>query len=833
MTEINTTVKEKVVSLYKFIRELNKLKQNLVLNAKDYNWSKCFDEFPKDDRNILFYSQDRFNENSEAKWAILEVTKPEFEHCPEPQKCIKGWLSANWEVYRKKASFHEIRKIKRSESKFKYRLEYFVSDSRRVISYTSWIENRTEWVSKVRNSAFDFVNANCPEPDVIFKEWLFDGWENIDSEAAFKPVMRVSENDEYINDTHEQLIQLSQLEEIDDEDFTVEFFLDDPERVIFYNDWISKRELWVKRQIFIEKIRDFFTELYRIRVDLERDAETLELVVTNGYLTDAKNSKINIPIISKRVNIIYNASDNKITIEDTDGVTELYTALFQQIEDINLASIKELIEELQKEDYHPLDNNGTSEFLKRLIHQLSPDSCFHKESKKEIVYNSRLNLYWKPMLVVRKRLDKTVKVIEQIIKNIEDTGKVPSPIKDIVVGGSLDTLKEDVSSETIEERLASVGGESLDILLSKEANREQLEIAKRIEKFNAVIVQGPPGTGKTHTIANLLGHFLAKGKSVLVTSYTKKALSVLKGKVENHIQNLCVSMLDNSNKDMEKSIDGITDYMGRTTSFEIRRDMDSLDLERQVIINQLANVRKKLFAIINQESSSIVVNGEEISPSKAAKYVLDNREELSYIPGQVQLYKPLPLTYEEFFELYKSNIDISREEQIELDCNIPNPQDILSSEMLDNAFREMLDSEKGFEKIGKEYSCKIVADKKFNKITLDFFGFKPLIIDSPNSEALKRLCEIADFFEDFQPWMSFAIIDGFKGSIYKERWEKLIRQIDKTCLAAETLINSKFGKTVEYAENINLIKLKPAFEKLLSLFSKGKPSFFHYYLGLI
>jgi len=40
-------------------------------------------------------------------------------------------------------------------------------------------------------------------------------------------------------------------------------------------------------------------------------------------------------------------------------------------------------------------------------------------------------------------------------------------------------------------------------------------------------VQGPPGTGKTHTIGNLVGHLLAQGKSVLVTSHTTKALRMV------------------------------------------------------------------------------------------------------------------------------------------------------------------------------------------------------------------------------------------------------------------------------------------------------------------
>lgn len=73
-------------------------------------------------------------------------------------------------------------------------------------------------------------------------------------------------------------------------------------------------------------------------------------------------------------------------------------------------------------------------------------------------------------------------------------------------------------------------------------------------------MQGPPGTGKTHTIANLLGHFLAQGKRVLVTSHTNKALKVLKDKVESELQPLCVSVTDDSRKDIESSIAAIANF---------------------------------------------------------------------------------------------------------------------------------------------------------------------------------------------------------------------------------------------------------------------------------
>ncbi|MEI6387569.1 MAG: hypothetical protein WCQ50_13105 [Spirochaetota bacterium] len=57
-----------------------------------------------------------------------------------------------------------------------------------------------------------------------------------------------------------------------------------------------------------------------------------------------------------------------------------------------------------------------------------------------------------------------------------------------------------------------------DLYFPKPFNGEQVRIVQLLEIHDGVIVQGPPGTGKTHTIANVICHFLAEGKRVLVTS---------------------------------------------------------------------------------------------------------------------------------------------------------------------------------------------------------------------------------------------------------------------------------------------------------------------------
>lgn len=124
---------------------------------------------------------------------------------------------------------------------------------------------------------------------------------------------------------------------------------------------------------------------------------------------------------------------------------------------------------------------------------------------------------------------------------------------------------------------------------------------------------------------------------------------------------------------MERSVDGITDYMSKTTSHEMQREMNRLAGERKEVIDQLANVRRKIFAILNQECSCIVYNGEEFSPSKAAEFVLAHADDLSYIPGKVRLDTPLPLTFEQLTELYRSNRLVSESDEEELLADLPDP----------------------------------------------------------------------------------------------------------------------------------------------------------------
>ena len=715
------TRQEKAISLFEFIKELNKLKQKAIVNMAEYPWCRTLSQLPDDPEHISVFYRDRVEDDSvepEDGGMLLSVRKPEFERCPEPEGA--------------------------------------------------------------------------------FAEWLLPGWENFRSEAAVRSFVTVGEEPEY--------------------------FSDDPARAAEFESWKQERQIWADRQKVFLQTRNLFTDLYRLYFELQRESETMECVVASGILCDRDDRQLRHPVLTKRAKLRYDPDENTISMEEVDAQTELYSIIFQTMTDINLSAVNQLQDDLQRRDYHPLDRNETPGFLKALVHQLSSDSLYAADGEpRDWMKRARLLLYGEPCYIVRRRLDGTPKAIERIVEQIRDTGRLPPPIGDIVSGGRTE-IPDEGEPETVEEQLAAVGGESVDILLSKEANKEQLEIAKRIEQYTAVLVQGPPGTGKTHTIANLMGHFLAQGKSVLVTSHTPKALNVLKDKVAPGLRNLCVSVTEDSNVDMERSIDGITEYISHTTSHELKRDMESLASDRTQIIDELARVRKKIFRLIHQECGSIVLNGESFSPSSAASFVLEHQRDLSYIPGRVRLEAPLPLAYGELTALYHSNADISADDERELATSLPAPEEYLSPEAFEEALVGLHGAEKQLEVLHRDTGWQIREEPDDGHIVLEnercAFSIGP-----PFRADVQRLKDYAATFRKFDQWMKCAAVDGRNPGPYRARWEKLLDTIQQTCQFAATVTGEQFGLGIRFEDPAGLDELAPAIEKLQGVFAaKGKVS---------
>lgn len=644
----------------------------------------------------------------------------------------------------------------------------------------------------------------CPKPDNILYEWLENGWDDFHQDVKHKDYIVKQNKKQKSDKCEEAIIQ----------------FDDVLERKEKLKEWSSCRSIWVKNQLRIEATRKVFTDLYSEYYELKRDEETKEIIVGNGVFCDAHNHDILYPILTQRVNLDYDADKNIVYIISTSTDKELYTDVLQNIDGLNLKDINELSQELVDGDYHPLDRNETPIFLTRLIRQLSSDSFFSQAGIPDNwEKNSRFLIYMEPCFIIRKKQDGALKAIERINEAIENGGEIPKALLDLVSGGKID-MPEDSRDFSVDEQLAMVGGESVDVLLSKEANREQLEIAQRIENYNAVLVQGPPGTGKTHTIANLLGHFIAQGKSVLVTSYTNKALSVLKDKIVPGLQHLCVSLLNDSNKDMEESVDGITDYMSRNTSSSLKREIDSLFEERKSVIDKLADVRKKIFYIMQQETASIVYNGKGFTPSEAARFVAENVERLDYIPGAIRQGAPLPLSYDELIELYRSNSIISEYDMSELACELPSLEEIPSYNDFLFICQQVDTLQKNIKAVNNSDKFRVQMQNDNEVIEFDVHG-KTFQINFPDEEEVKSLQEYCGRYKQIEEWKRVAAADGKNGGGYRERWLKLTGQIEATNKLFADLSTKALGVDIKFADGIFMQDLLPPLQKVKNMYEKN------------
>lgn len=117
--ETELTDQSKVVSLFQFIQELNKLKQKAVLNVKDYPWFFALSKLPDDPENITLQYRDRVeDEEPGVSTTLLSVRKPEFKKCPEPDPLFRDWLEPGWDSYKQSAAVRETREPTEEDKPF-------------------------------------------------------------------------------------------------------------------------------------------------------------------------------------------------------------------------------------------------------------------------------------------------------------------------------------------------------------------------------------------------------------------------------------------------------------------------------------------------------------------------------------------------------------------------------------------------------------------------------------------------------------------------------------------------------------------------------------------
>jgi very-short-patch-repair endonuclease len=179
------------------------------------------------------------------------------------------------------------------------------------------------------------------------------------------------------------------------------------------------------------------------------------------------------------------------------------------------------------------------------------------------------------------------------------------------------------------------GAAGADLYFPKPFNQEQVRMVQLLEAHDGVVVQGPPGTGKTHTIANLICHWLANGRRVLVTSMKEPALAVLREKLPEQIRPLAICLLSSDQEGMQQFEQSIRTIALQVQSMDpeaAAREVAKLDETIDALQARLARVDADIGRWARLNLARIELEDGGVTPAEAAEQVAGAAPGYEWIP---------------------------------------------------------------------------------------------------------------------------------------------------------------------------------------------------------
>jgi very-short-patch-repair endonuclease len=578
--------------------------------------------------------------------------------------------------------------------------------------------------------------AAPPAPPGEIAEWLEAGWDDPANDASIQETRNESE---------------------ENAEPRMARFADNPARPTMLQRWKSVRDDWASKEQPARASMKIFETLYALYGRIDREAERVELVLGDGILSWYRpEGGIYHPILLQRLQLQFNASVPEFTLSEADHPVELYSALFQSMTDVDGRAIGRCREELEQGGFHPLFDGTTSEFLRRLVVQLSPRGEFMEDGAPAGEQNDP-RIGRDPVVFLRARTLGFAAAIEGILADLRTREDLPWSLLNIIG-------EESPIPDSREADPPVNGSGQADVLLSKPANPEQIRIARQLEEHGGVLVQGPPGTGKTHTIGNLIGHLLAQGKSVLVTSHTTKALRMVRHHIVPELRPLCVSVLESdldSRKQLESAVGSIAERLSRADAGSLETEARKLEAQRCELVKKLDEIRNQLTEARADEYRDIVIAGKAWAPADAARKVAQEKDGYSWIPGPVAAVARLPLSPGELADLYRTNTSVSRDDENELSGHLPELHDLPSPEDFEASLSER------------------------NRLGMEDLDLRSDLWQSGASQQspeeletlAANLAQAVEPLSGKEKWKLTAVYAGKYGDVYRQPWDQLVSNV--------------------------------------------------------
>ncbi|UYY59296.1 AAA domain-containing protein [Sphingomonas sp. S2-65] len=403
------------------------------------------------------------------------------------------------------------------------------------------------------------------------------------------------------------------------------------------------REIW-SPWVLEERPRrhaiDLYNGLFSLRQMLDGGSEQpIELAWGIGIARwGHRGAKLHHPLLAVAVEIAINDQTHAIEVrprsESPPSIeSDPLDALEAPSVDEWRRSTQRHLDALEGDGLSPFDAESFAPVLRRAVALLDPDGHYLPDlSDRSPPTGDTLQVDNRWVLIQRTRratqLMDDLRRFRAAIEQIEDPEALPPAVRVLLQVPADATVAAEYPSyrgvSTI-PGVTSSDGSGEDLFFPKPFNREQVEVIQRLATRPGVVVQGPPGTGKTHTIANIISHYLAQGKRVLVTSQKAPPLKVLREKLPAAVRPLAVSLVESDRdglRQFQESVDIIADRLHRTRPAELGRQIAALDARIEALHRGLATIDRQVEDIGRGSMTAATIDGASVEPADAARRVV-------------------------------------------------------------------------------------------------------------------------------------------------------------------------------------------------------------------
>ncbi|MGM0501987.1 MAG: AAA domain-containing protein [Bacillota bacterium] len=416
-----------------------------------------------------------------------------------------------------------------------------------------------------------------------------------------------------------------------------------------------------------------FDRLFNIKKRLQYE-EKIELVLGYGLLLwEQEEQEIRYPLLTRNAVIKHVPKENTISIVAPDDAR--WKLELEPLIDVGVTQLAALRSKFNEVDTTSSGRaNPYLDVLYEATGITANGTVTSVVNPLELESDANLKIVDDWVLFIRERKQNEVlQDIEEFRKQLQTkTANLPDSIRKILSDPEQDNFKWD--SKDFHDEWSSYLDE--EILFPKAVNDEQVKILDCLEKSDGVVVQGPPGTGKSHTIANLIAHFMAQGEKVLVTSQKDQALKVLTEMIPQELRSLTMTVFQNDvnrKQRLEEAVTDISDIVSNQSYAKLKSNVEQL-------AEQFATTKERLEIVVGELQDLAEAELEvktagmkySLAPAKLAKQVKQEEERYSYFPDQPDyeidnqgdvlcLEKSLPLTEQEFQTLRKLRSELRSE----------------------------------------------------------------------------------------------------------------------------------------------------------------------------